>query len=229
MADDKSKTALVNRALGFLGERRITSTDNPQTPAGKHIVDNYDPCRREVLERFPWPFAEKWGTLNYVQAAPKGFDFSDLYAIPADYIRPVNFPGLGVPSTLSTLSADCIVDYRIINIGTQVCIALNNNANPELNIAYISDVTLLNLWSPLALKVFADFLALDAAKAITGMDDLVSKLNAMLTLDLQDAVGVAGNSQPKHRSAFSNVGRERQAVFMGGPGFFTNVAGYPTY
>ena len=223
-----SKTALVNRALGFLGERRITSTDNPQTPAGKHIVDNYDPCRREVLERFPWPFAEKWSSLNYLEPAPQGFDFSDLYALPSDYIRPVNFPGLGVPGQLSGFSQSIIVDYRIVNVGTQVCIAISNNAAPLLPIAYISDVTLLNLWTPLSLKVFADFLALDAAKAITGMDDLVAKMNEILTLDLQDAVGVAGNSQPKHRSAFSNVGQDRRDSFWGSSGYFTPVLGYNT-
>ena len=34
-----SPVAIINRALGFLGDRLITSYDNPETPSGKLMVN----------------------------------------------------------------------------------------------------------------------------------------------------------------------------------------------
>lgn len=229
MSNDNSTTALVNRALGYLGEQKITNCDAPETPNGRLMVDSYDMCRREVLRRVSWNFAETWGTLNYYKPAPKGFDYSDTYSLPADYIRIVDLPG-GNYASIDFSMDDCsIQDYRFIQMNGIRLIALSNNASPTLCMAYIADVTNLTLWDPLALKVLSMWMALDIAKGATGQEAVANGINALLTGDLQDAVGVNGNEQRKRQHNFSQTKRSRQDAFLDGVGaFFTPVVGYPT-
>ncbi len=224
MAADNNTTAVINRALRFIGERPIISASSPQTTAGKAMVDNFDQCRREVLRRVPWNFAECWAALSYFSAAPTGFDYQDLYALPADYIRIIDLPGLSLQTALAP--PESITDYRLIQFNGQRCIALSNNAANTLNMAYVCDTTNLALWDPLALKVFAMWLAIDVAKGITGQDALVEQLNQMLAEDLKDAVGVNGNEQRKRRQTFSKVQTDRELAFMGWSSYFTPVQGF---
>lgn len=236
MAGDNNLTALVNRALGYLGEQKITNCDSPETPAGRLMVDNYSMCRREVLRRVPWNFAECWGALAYYKPAPTGFDYTDTYALPADYIRILDIPGLtpanlmGTTGTVYSIdySSDdtSIQDYRFIQMDGIRLIALDNNTAATLNVAYICDVQNLTLWDPLALKVLSGWMAIDVAKGITGMDSLVMQLDKMLTYDLQDAAGVNGNEQRKRLHGYSKTKRERELASLGGTGFFTPVVGF---
>lgn len=225
---DNNITDIVNRALGYLGEQKITNADAPETVAGKRIVDNYNDCRREFLERTPWCFAETWAQLIYLEPAPAGFDYSDLYLLPTDYIRVNDIPVAVTPSNFASVRS--VEEYRFVtfNQNNARCIALSNNANPTLNMAYTADITNLNLWSPLAKKCLSTWMAMDVCKGVTGMDTLWAQLDKSLTYELQDAVGVNGNVQRKRRQRFSEVQRERDFAFGGAVSFFTPVIGYPT-
>lgn len=227
MANDNNVTALFNRSLSYLGERKITSANAPETTAGRRLVDCYDMCRREILRRVSWNFAECWASLDYFAPAPTGFDYQDTYQLPADYIRIIDIPGLSNQTAVFG-AVRSVEEYRFITMDGAKLIALSNNAATTLAIAYIADVTNLTLWDPLALKCLATWMALDIAKGVTGQDTLVQQLNQMLNLDLQDAVGVNGNEQRKRRQTFSNVQKDRQNAFLGEGGFFTPVSGYNT-
>lgn len=225
MADSNSKTALINRALSFIGEQRVTNTDNPETKAGRAMCDNYDACREETLRRVAWSFAESWTALNFYKALPSGYDYSDSYKLPSDFIRMIDVPGQ-VAAGIFELPAS-IKDFRLINYqGTRV-IAIQNNAAPNLNVAYTANIGDLTVWDPLAKKVFATILALDLAVGITGKAVRAQQLEAMLSMDLQDAAGVNGNEQRKGRQTYSQIVRERETAFLGNVSFFTNVQGYP--
>ena len=243
MAADQSTLALINRSLRLLGERAIQNPDNPETPAGRILVDAYPQCRKEVLRRCPSCFAEFWGFWNYAGPTPgstppinqvpgqgtfnlnqPAFDYQDSYIIPDNYIRMINIPGLVSLSGVNRGFGGTLVDYRFINGGPpdfSRLIAINNNASKTLAVSYIIDIPLLSRWDPLTLKVLADWLALDQAKAITGQEAIVESLGKMLTIDLQDAVGVSGNEQPKHESRFSQIARDRELAFLGNISWFT--------
>lgn len=212
------KVGVINRALGFIGERSIANPDAPETPAGKHITDQFDQCRREVLCRVPWNFAETWSTCAITTAPPFGYD--DAYSLPADCLRILI---IGDPK-------QPITDYRLLNQGSpnfRKVVACNNNGATTLPICYNADVDLLSMWSPLALKVLALWLALDGAKALTGQDELVGLLDKQLTLELQDAVAVDGQEQPIREQRFSYVQQARDEANFGGGGIgWTNVVGY---
>lgn len=236
MSIDLSPTSIVNRSLGFLGERLITSFDNPQTPSGKLMVNNYPMVRRETLYVFPWPFAETWATLNLTNPPPPGptiagvtptpIGYNNAYALPADFIRLVDFDD-------PVHGKGRVEGYRFITQNGQRCIATDAtnqaSATPPLQFscAYIADVEELNLWSIGALEVFAWGLAKDVAKSITGQDKLAQFANEQYNLALQNAAGIEGSMQPKLRQPFSNVARDRERVFLGDVSFFTPVIGYP--
>lgn len=244
---DQSVTSLINRSLRLLGERPIQNVNSPETPAGKILVEAYPQCRKEVQRRCPCTFAEVWGFWKYFGPTPgtpsaavptpgegtfnlnqPQFDYQDSYLLPPDYIRIIDIPGLVSQSGINGRGGT-LVDYRFINAGApgfQRLIALDNNTAPTLAVAYVTDVELLSSWDSLTLKVLADWLALDSAKAITGQESIVKELGDMLTIDLQDAVGVSGNEQPKHESRFSRIARDRETAFLGNVSWFTPVQGY---
>jgi hypothetical protein len=226
MSDSNSKTALINRALSFLGEQRITNTDNPETKAGRAMVDNYDACREETLRRVAWNFAESWAEINYFNPAPLGFDYADTYELPEDFIRLIEIPGQQVSGVFFIPVP--IRDFRFITMDGTRLIAIGNNAASTLNIAYTANIDDLNLWDPLAKKVFATILALDLSVGITGKAVRAQQLEAMLTLDLQDAAGINGNEQRKGRTTYSLIQRERETAFLGNVSWFTPVTGYPS-
>ncbi|MDE2105618.1 MAG: hypothetical protein KGL39_50795 [Patescibacteria group bacterium] len=235
MANDTVDLGLINRALYYLGEAKITDPNSPETTAGQVMVDIFDDVRKESLRRIPWNFAECWAQINYLGAAPVGFDYPDVYALPADYIRVIDLPGY-VNSSLSTTGQSysidyssndySIQDYRLINFQGQRCISMDQNAAATIPMAYTCDVTNLTLWDPLAKKCFAIALALDVAKGITGMDSLVMQLDKTLSDDLKDAAGVNGTEQRKRLHNYSRVNRDRQLADVGSTGYFTPVAGY---
>jgi hypothetical protein len=212
MAD---KTCCINRALAFLGERPITNPDSPDTPAGKHICDNFTQSRREVLRRYPWNFAEEWLELD--KTNDPSFGYANAYALPANHLRVL---WVGDPFESRR-------DYRILyqSAHQRKVIAINNDGASKLKFGQTSDIELISLWDPLAVKVFALWMALDAAKAVTGQDGHAKMLNDLLTEELKDAVGVDGQEQNVLRHNDSEVQRERDRATFGWSDF-TNVSGY---
>ena len=210
------KITCLNRGLAFLGERPITNPDSPETPAGKHLADQFDQCRREVLRRYPWNWAETWKACQITTAPP--FGYTNAYSFPDDCLRLI-----WVGDITETRR-----DFRIINQGKpdyRKVIAIDNSGANTLNIAYTSDVTILSQWDPLALKVLSIWLALDAAKAVTGKVELVKMLNELLSDELKDAVGVDGQEQATLRYTTSYVQDERDLASFGSS-LFTKVEGY---
>lgn len=215
------KLTVINRALFLIGERPITNPDSPETTAGKYFCDQFDQGRREVQRRYPWNFAERWAYVDKTTAPP--FGYSDAYSLPADFLRLL-------------IVGDVIYDddrnrnFRILNQGApdyRKVIALNNSGASRLQIAYSADIELLSIWDPLAIKVFAIWLAMDASKGITGQDNNVKMLNDLLTEELKDAVAVDGQEQPMRQQVFSNVQRARdEAQFGAGANGWTNIVGY---
>lgn len=210
-----SKLEVINRALRFLGERPITNPDAPDTPAGKHIVATFTPSRREVIRRYPWNFAEIWVEVD-ITTAP-AFGYENAYVLPADFLRLLFVGDPEYDDKNYRLLTQGAPDYRRV-------IAINNGAASTLKIGYSADIELLSLWDPLALKVLALWMALDAARSITGQADHVKTLNSLLSEELKDAVGVDGQEQSIRLHKFSDVQRARDlAGFDVGVGWFTNV------
>lgn len=209
-----NKLAIINRALGLIGERSITNPDAPETPAGKHMVSIFDQCRREVLRRVPWNFAEVWKATD--KTTTPDFGYADAYVLPSDFLR-LLIVGYSKPSSSAKPPLTSRRDYRLLYqpAQTQRVIAIDNDGEVTLKIAYTADITVYSIWDPLAIKVLAVWMALDGAKAITGQNDLVKTLNALLTEELRDAAGVDGGEQAIMLHLESPVQTERSLAQYG--------------
>jgi hypothetical protein len=209
------KLSVICRALGFLGEQPITNPDAPETPAGRYMADHYDESRREIIRRHPWNWAEVWKTAAKTTAPP--FKFTDAYVYPADCLR------LLIVGDLD----ESIRDYRIINQGSpeyRKVIACDNDGANTINLCYCADIEILSMWDPLALKCLSLFMAVDAAKYVTGQEKLAETLNGLLTEEWREAVAIDGQEQRIWKDEDSEVNQARQSAnYAGG---FTKVLGY---
>jgi hypothetical protein len=217
-----TKTDVINRALGFIGERPIINPDAAETTAGKHIARIYDQCRQEVLRAFPWNFAEVWKEIDRV--ATPSFGYSDAYLLPTDFIRLLTV-GYDRPSIQVTTALISRKDYRLLSSGApnyDRWLAVDNAGEDVIKIAYTADVDKMHIWDPLAIKVLALWMAVDAAKAITGHDDLVIQLNAMLTESFREAAGADGGEQVVNLHQESPTRNSRVSAQFG-DSYFTPV------
>lgn len=80
-----TKLGICNAALVKLGQEEITALADNNKRA-KLCNNNYERLKRMLLRRHPWSFAKKRVTLNSTGATP-AFEYSHLYALPADFIR----------------------------------------------------------------------------------------------------------------------------------------------
>lgn len=217
------KLTLINRALGFLGEQSITNPDAPDTPAARTIVGIIDQSRREVLRRYPWNFAECWKSVDKTSAPD--FGYADAYVLPADFLRLLIVGYENISATGESDPFISRIDYRLLWQGDphfRRVIALDNGGEATLKIAYTADITIYAHWDPLAFKVLALWIAMDAAKGITGKTEQVELLDKLLTQELKDAVGVDGSEQAVRHHIMSRVQNARDQAQFGGS-FFTPV------
>jgi len=90
------KTGLANLAIRKIGANRISSFDDGSNEADL-MKDVYDAIRDEVLEAFPWSFAETTVPVQTLALVPYS-DVENLtiaYALPNDFIRPVAVSNVG--------------------------------------------------------------------------------------------------------------------------------------
>lgn len=207
--------SLINRSLFFIGEPPILNPDSPETVAGKKLAGSYVQSRRETIRRYPWNWSEVWGEATRVGDPPRGY--KNAYAFPENFIRLL---WVGDPKYSRR-------DYRLLRdpVENRRIIAINNDDKATLPIGYSADVELLSDWDPLALKVLAIQMALDASKSVTGQDKYVALLNTLLTEELKDAAGVDGQEQAVLEQNQSDVQDARNAVNFGYSSW-TNVAGF---
>lgn len=201
----------------MLGETAITSPEAPNTKAGKHLVLIFDQCRRELLRRYPWNFAEVWTEVERTTAPP--FYYPDAYSLPDSFLRLLWVGDFEHPIRDYRLLLQPAPDFRRV-------IACSNNSATKLKIGYTADVTVYPLWDPLAIKAFAIWLAMDAAKNITGQNEHVALLQKVLSEELKDAVAVDGQEQKIQQMTWSNVQDARDRAQFGAGFDFTDVRGF---
>jgi len=209
------KVTVINRGLRFIGERPISNPDSPDTDAGKHFVEIFDQCRREVQRIYPWNFGEVWDEVD--KTTPPKFGYSDAYALPESFLRLLWVQDPEYDTLKFRLLYQPAPDNRRV-------IALDNGGESKLKIGFAADVEVLSHWDPLALKALALWMALDAVKGITGREKHVEIVNELLAETLKDAFGVDGSEQSIQRHLESYTQNARNQAQFGGS--FTNVQGY---
>lgn len=80
-----TKGELCNRALSFIGCKKITSLDGTEKEAVicKQVVDN---CIEKILSEHDWCSALSYTTLPRLLKTPP-FKYQYVYALPSDYVK----------------------------------------------------------------------------------------------------------------------------------------------
>lgn len=197
-----SKIAIINRALGWLGQPPINNPVTPESTSGKAIADIFDSIRRNVLSRYYWNFAEVTKDTPYLGQSESAYD--DDYLYPPDclkLIRPITDDGYKIQKWRTGFNTQH--ESRVIQI--------DNSAKATLKVIYNYDQKNLGIWSPGAQEVLGLELALAAANSILGKENsMIATLNDLLTEALKDAISVDGQEHPLDIEEVYEVERARK-------------------
>lgn len=145
-----SKTDIAVRALGKLGQPRVSNIDTTDTKNARVIRDMYDNVRDAILAEYPWNFSLKRAQLAKHSVAPS-WGFSNAFTLPSDFL------------------ALCEIrnnpDYRI-ELDNDNSLAILTNEGAPLYILYIQRVTDVGRFPALFVEAFAARLALEGCEQI---------------------------------------------------------------
>ena len=167
-----TETKVANMAGTTLDEEPITSLDDTGT-FGVFCAANFGPCRDEVLALHPWVFAKTRTTLTAHVDEP-AFDWTYQYELPADCIR------------MLPLRCEGRWNAPIVPHEREGRMILTDECAP-LKVQYIKRITNISLWTPLAARVLAEYIALLAAQRLTGKISYVDKATRLYMKALNDA------------------------------------------
>lgn len=180
-----SEVDICNMALDFIGQPPIASISPPSTTTEILVARHYDDARQAVLRKYVWNFAKKRSTCSRTGAA--AFDFPDKYQLPNDFVRLLSVQG--------DREIEQSTDFDIE--GRELLIDASGAAS--IKIRYIRDVTDVTLWDAGFRRLVALTLALDLAYQITKKKAVVEQIDALLRLELPDAVSVDGQEVPPRK------------------------------
>ncbi len=171
-----SKTTICNLALGYLGQRPITSLKQDSEQA-RWLQLFYDPVRDEVLRTHNWAFAAAEKPLVLVRE-PAALEGHFVYKYPPDalFVRRVYQPGAPQSALSFTERFDVYTHQRVLVVPAPRAIALYTRR--------IEDDT---QFEPAFVKCFALALAGDCALALTGDADLAARLQQKYAYCLEEA------------------------------------------
>lgn len=105
-----SSTEICNLALSHLGvSKEIQNLDTDKSQEATACRRFYEASRDEVLEDFPWPFAEKRVSLNLVSENPTT-DWLYSYQYPSDAVR-IN----RIPSGIRNDTQSTRIPFKIVH------------------------------------------------------------------------------------------------------------------
>jgi hypothetical protein len=113
---------LCNIGLKLLGSFSVQSIDAPITTLERNLATFYNPLRRAELRLHTWHFAKKLGTLTQLSGVTLPDDYTFVYQLPNDCLRPLRdettewlLMGRLLFSNMSTLKITYIYDIKDVS------------------------------------------------------------------------------------------------------------------
>jgi hypothetical protein len=162
-----TKTDVCNLALAKIGERSITSIDNPNDKNAREAKLHYGQVRDEVLRAHLWSFAlqsvviEAEATTEELTAELAGWDHGFL--LPADFLKLEKITGDG--RKLDKFRMQRITAGRALLADAE-----------ELTLHYVARLDDPDEYDPLFTAALVTLLASRLARAITGSEQLEGSL-----------------------------------------------------
>ncbi|MEW6310781.1 hypothetical protein AUR59_020105 [Stutzerimonas balearica] len=120
-----SVVQICNMALTRIGQNQFIDSIDEQSKAAELCALHYEQCRDEVLQAFPWPFAEARVALADIGSPPQNWAFRYRYPVNCLQARRISVPGLEMPT------AEQRVPFKVVNAAGGRAI-LSNQEQAEL-------------------------------------------------------------------------------------------------
>lgn len=176
MANDISKTSIINLALVNLGQKIISSdTEETQTARTARLI--YDFVRRNLLRAHDWTFALRFAYLPAVQTESPFVRLPYVFALPADYLflKRISYEGAGKHNFPFKIFND--------NKGNKLVACSFERARTE----YVADIADTTLFDPSFVACFVLLLAAELAVPIAGDSNLAQLMLSKYQSKLDEA------------------------------------------
>ena len=177
MANDISKTSIINLALANLGQKLISSpTEETQTARTANLM--YDFVRRNLLRAHDWVFAMRDEELSASTLESPIVELPYMYVLPADnlYVRKIFYKGMPFNHPYR---------WKLLNDahGNKLIACQFQNAK----ITYVADVQDVSLFEPNFVMCFALLLAAELAIPLAGDGQIAQLLFSKYQSKLDEA------------------------------------------
>lgn len=175
MANDISKTSIINLALANLGQKLISS-DKEETQTARTAGLMYDFVRRNLLRAHDWAFSLHWAELAASETKSPDENLPFVFALPADcfFVKKIEY-FRSAPSLPYTLFNDAAGNKLV--------------AAPDANVRalYVRDEDNTTLFDPAFVACFVLLLAAELAVPITGDSQLAQLMLSKYQSQLDQA------------------------------------------
>lgn len=177
MANDISKTSIINLALANLGQKLVSSADeNTQTARTAKLM--YDFVRRNLLRAHDWAFSLRWAELAASTAKSPSVNLPYVFAVPSNslFIKKIAYEGVPLHHQLP---------YNLFNDdqGNKLVACPYENAKA----LYVADEENTVLFDPAFVACFALLLAAELAVPLAGDSELAKLMLSKYQSKLDEA------------------------------------------
>ena len=170
-----TKLGLYNKALGYLGERKLAALTDEQE--SRRVLDEaYVGFVNYVLEKGYWKFSLRTSKISYAPSVTSSFGYTRAYEKPADFVK------------LYKISQDEFLKIPLLDYGEEGGFWTGNL--DAIYISYVSNAASmgadLGLWPETLTKYAALYLANEVADRLTPNRDSV-KIERRMHMALSDA------------------------------------------
>lgn len=120
-----SAVQICNMALTRIGQNQFIDSIDEQSKAAELCALHYEQCRDEVLQAFPWPFAEARVALADIGSPPQNWAFRYRYPVDCLEARHISVPGVTMPTSAQR------IPYKVVH-ATGGRAILTNQEHAEL-------------------------------------------------------------------------------------------------
>ncbi len=189
---------ICNKALDKLGQRAdIGNIDTPTTDNEKVCARWYYDTLDFLLRRYVWNFAIKRAVIARDVLNTPAFDYSDAYALPADFIRLIAINGR---EDLNAMDYDMAGGF----------ILLNADNEDNCRIKYISRVTDVKKFDSGFKQLLTLYLAANLSFRFTQKQTVMERLYKEIELEEAKIISIDGQERPPKRIQRSVYRRARR-------------------
>ena len=171
-----SVVQICNMALTRIGQNQFIDSIDEQSKAAELCALHYEQCRDQVLQDFPWPFAEARVSLADIGSPPQNWAYRYRYPTDCLQIRHITTPGMRQPRVEQR------VQFKVIN-ATGGRAIVTDQAEAELVYTLKAEDT--TYFSPLFTSALAWRLSAELAMGLQARPENYSAAiqNYLITID----------------------------------------------